>query len=128
MTERQTINTNIRLNLAKEDDRRAWEYLQSMDRKEFRSYSRAVVAALNDYFSRKERLAADPFLETRERQNAFLNEVKDAVRDCLQEQQAGFTGFAALLQGIQGATNPAEAENDMSDEAFDAAMDFIGQL
>ena len=126
--ERQTINTNIRLNLANENDRRAWEYLQSMDRKEFRSYSRAVVAALNDYFSRKERLAADPFLETRERQNAFLNEVKDAVRDCLQEQQAGFTGFAALLQGIQGATNPAEAENDMSDEAFDAAMDFIGQL
>ena len=128
MTERQTINTNIRLNLANEDDRRAWEYLQSMDRKEFRSYSRAVVAALNDYFSRKERLAADPFLETRERQNAFLNEVKDAVRDCLQEQQAGFAGFAALLQGIQGATKPAEAENDMSDEAFDAAMDFIGQL
>ena len=117
MTERQTINTNIRLNLAKEDDRRAWEYLQSMDRN-----------ALNDYFSRKERLAADPFLETRERQNAFLNEVKDAVRDCLQEQQAGFAGFAALLQGIQGATKPAEAENDMSDEAFDAAMDFIGQL
>ena len=128
MTERQTINTNIRLNLANEDDRRAWEYLQSMDRKEFRSYSRAVVAALNDYFSRKERLAADPFLETRERQNAFLNEVKDAVRDCLQEQQAGFAGLAALLQGIQGATKPAEAENDMSDEAFDAAMDFIGQL
>ena len=128
MTERQTINTNIRLNLAKEDDRRAWEYLQSMDRKEFRSYSRAVVAALNDYFSRKERLAADPFLETRERQNAFLNEVKDAVRECLQEQQAGFAGFAALLQGIQGTAKPAEAENDMSDEAFDAAMDFIGQL
>ena len=128
MIERQTINTNIRLNLANEADRRAWEYLQSMDRKEFRSYSRAVVAALNDYFSRKESLAADPFLETRERQNAFLNEVKDVVRECLQEQQAGFTGFAALLQGIQAAPKPAEAENDMSDEAYDAAMDFIGQL
>ena len=128
MTERQTINTNIRLNLANEADRMAWEYLQGMDRKEFRSYSRAVVAALNDFFSRKERLAEDPFLETRERQNAFLNEVKDAVRECLQEQQAGFTGFTALLQGIQAVSKPAEAENDMSDEAYDAAMDFIGQL
>ena len=128
MKARQTINTNIQLNLANEDDRRAWEYLQNMDRKEFRSYSRAVVAALNDYFSRKERLVAEPFLETRERQNAFLNEIKDAVRECLQEQQAGFTGFAALLQGIQAASKPTEAENDMSDEAYDAAMDFIGQL
>ena len=128
MTERQTVNTNIRLNLAKEEDQRAWKYLQNMDRKEFRSYSRAVVAALNDFFSRKERLAADPFLETRERQEAFLNEVKDAVLDCLREHQSGLEGFAALLQGIQSAAKPAETENNMSDEAYDAAMDFIGQL
>ena len=128
MSERRTINTNIRLNLANEDDRRAWEYLQTMDRKKFRSYSRAVVAALNDFFSRKERLAADPFLETRERQEAFLSEVKDAVLDCLREQQSGLAGFAALLRGIQSAAKPAETENSMSDEAYDAAMDFIGQL
>ena len=128
MSERRTINTNIRLNLANEDDRRAWEYLQTMDRKKFKSYSRAVVAALNDFFSRKERLAADPFLETRERQEAFLNEVTDAVRDCLREQQAGFAGFATLLQGIQSAAKHTENEDNMSDEAYDAAMDFIGQL
>ena len=128
MSERQTINTNIRLNLANEDDRRAWEYLQTMDRREFRSYSRAVVAALNDFFSRRERLATDPFLETRERQDAFLSEIKDAVRDCLQEQQIGIGGLAALLQGVQTPTKPVETQNGMSDEAFDAAMDFIGQL
>ncbi len=128
MSERRTINTNIRLNLANEDDRRAWEYLQTMDRKEFRSYSRAVVAALIDFFSRRERLATDPFLETRERQDAFLSEIKDAVRDCLQEQQIGIGGLAALLQGVQTMAKPVETQNGMSDEAFDAAMDFIGQL
>ena len=42
MSERQTVNTNIRLNLAREDDRRAWAYLQRMDRAKYKSYSRAA--------------------------------------------------------------------------------------
>ena len=71
MMERTTINTNIRLNLNKPEDRQAWEYLQSMDRKKYKSYSRAVVAAINDHFSREERCASDPFLESREKEDAF---------------------------------------------------------
>ena len=70
--ERKIINTNIRLNLLEESDRKAWEHLQNMDRKEYKSYSRAVVAALNDYFDRKEKLEEDPYLETREKEDAFL--------------------------------------------------------
>ena len=37
--ERKIINTNIRLNLCDEQDRQAWEYLQTMDRKKYKSYS-----------------------------------------------------------------------------------------
>ena len=51
--ERKIINTNIRLNLCDEQDRQAWEYLQTMDREKYKSYTRAVVVALNDYFSRE---------------------------------------------------------------------------
>jgi hypothetical protein len=43
-----------------------------LDRKRYKSYSRAVVAAVNDYFDRHERLAVDPYLETREKEDAFL--------------------------------------------------------
>ena len=124
MNERQIINTNIRLNLANEDDQRAWEYLQTMDRKEFRSYSRAVVAALNDFFSRKERLANDPFLETRERQEAFLREVKETIRSCLHPPTVDIGALAALFQG----TLPTVETQEMSEESYDAAMDFINQL
>ena len=62
------FTTTLRLNLDNEDDRRAYEYLRNMDRVRYRSYSSAVVTAVNDHFSRQERLADDPFLETRERQ------------------------------------------------------------
>ena len=55
---RRIINTNIRFDLKREDDRQAYDYLLHMDRKQFKSYTRAVVAALNDFFSRRENRAS----------------------------------------------------------------------
>ena len=86
--ERTVINTNIRLNLNRPDDRKAWEYLQALDRKKYKSYSRAVVAAVNDHFSRQERLAADPYLETREKEDRFLGQVLDTIRAGIQENMS----------------------------------------
>lgn len=83
--ERKIINTNIRLNLCDEQDRQAWKYLQTMDREKYKSYTRAVVVALNDYFSREYRNEADPYLETREKEDAFLKRVETAIRDGVKE-------------------------------------------
>ena len=82
---KRIINTNIRLNLCDEQDRQAWEYLQTMDRKKYKSYTRAVVAALNDYFSREYRNEADPYLETREKEDDFLERVKIAIQEGVKE-------------------------------------------
>lgn len=60
--ERKVISTNIRFNLAKPEDREAWEHLQRLDRSKYKSYTRAVVTALNAYFGREEAVAADPYL------------------------------------------------------------------
>ena len=59
-------NTNLRFNLDKDQQRRAWEYLQTMDRQNFKSYSQVISLALVDYFDRYYRTQADPYLETRE--------------------------------------------------------------
>ena len=124
--ERTIINTNIRLNLNRPEDRRAWEYLQHLDRKKYKSYSRAVVAAINDHFSRQERLAADPYLETREKEDAFLEKVLDTIREGLQSSGAGLSGLAALLQHVPATSPPTEQA--MTDEDLDIAMDFINSL
>lgn len=125
--ERTTINTNIRLNLNRPDDRQAWEYLQTLDRKKYKSYSRAIVAAINDYFSRQELLAHDPYLETREKEDAFLQKVLDTIRESIQASgTGGIAALAALLQGVQ--TAPAIDESTSSDEDLDTAMDFINSL
>ena len=39
-------NTNLRFNLDKDQQRRAWEYLQTMDRQDFKSYSQVISLAL----------------------------------------------------------------------------------
>lgn len=124
--ERTTINTNIRLNLNRPEDRQAWEYLQSMDRKKYKSYSRAVVAAINDHFSRQERVVNDPFLESREKEDAFLQKILDTIREGLQSSDAGLASLSALLQAVQAASLPAQ--ETMTDENLDIAMEFMDSL
>ena len=119
------FTTTLRLNLDNEEDRRALEYLQNRDRKQYRSYSSALVAAVNAHFSRQERLAADPFLETRERQEAFLQEVKNTIREAMQTTGASLGNLAALLQSVQ---DTPQQDETMSEDAFDTAMDFISSL
>lgn len=121
----EIFTTTLRLNLDNEDDRRTYEYLRSMDRARYRSYSNAIVTAINDHFSRQERLADDPFLETRERQDAFLSEIKETIRESLQNSGTSIGGLAALLQSARPTPQQDEA---MSEEAFDTAMDFINSL
>ena len=57
---RKIFTTTLRLNLEKEADRRAFDYLRRMDKRQFRSYSGAIVTAVNAYFDEQERIAANP--------------------------------------------------------------------
>ena len=59
-----------------------------MDRKQFKSYTRAVVAALNDFFSRREKRQADPYLETREKEDRFLRQVLDIINEGIRQNMS----------------------------------------
>jgi len=125
---RRIVSTNIRFNLEKEADRTAWEYLQHRDKKQHRSYSRAVIAAVNDYFERRGRLASDPYLETREKEDAFLLRVLETIRAGCDHAAPASTAntLLNLLQNIP--PQPASAENMVQEdqrESDDAALDFV---
>ena len=79
-------NTNLRFNLDKAQQRKAWEYLQTMDRQDFKSYSQVISLALVDYFDRYYRTQADPYLETREREELFVKQIVDAVENSLKQE------------------------------------------
>ena len=127
---KRLYTTTLRLNLEKEADREAMEHLRRLDRKKYRSVNSAVIAAVNAYFSRQEQLEADPYLETREKEDAFLQRVIDTIQTAQQPTPApGLTALLQLLQGTQ-ATPPAPAKEPETNTGtdWDAALDFVGSF
>lgn len=121
------FTTTLRINLDKPEGRRAWEHLKNRDKDRYRSYSDAVIAAVNGYFDREARLTADPYLETREKEDFFLRQVLETIREGLRESGTGGLGaLTALLQNAQAA--PAPESDPATDEDLDTAMDFINSL
>ena len=116
---KRIINTNIRFDLDKEDDRKAYEYLQSMDRKQYKSYTRAVVTALNFYFDRQTQLEADHYLETREKEDMFLQKVLETIERGL--KSAG--NINGIIQLLSANTERQQAQSNTEDDN-DAALNF----
>ena len=121
-------NTNLRFNLDKEQQRRAWEYLQTMDRQDFKSYSQVISLALVDYFDHYYRTQADPYLETREREELFVKQIVDAVEYSLKQSLplflSGLTAGIAQREPQIRASFPAP-ENSQPDSDVD--WDFLGE-
>ena len=124
------FTATLRFHLDREEDRAALAYLRGVGRTTYGSYSKAVVAAVNDHFARLERLGADPYLETCEKEDAFLRRVEETIQRALQPSAAlNLSGLAALLQGAAppgGESSPTSAPEHSED--LDAATDFIAGL
>lgn len=114
------INTNIRFNLDNEDDRKAYEYLQSMDRKQYKSYTKAVVIAVNEYFERQQRLEADFYLETREKEDMFLKKVLDTIEQGL--KTVGNIG--GLIQFLSATAEQQHEVQPNTEDDNSAALHF----
>ena len=112
----RVYTTTLRFSLDKPDDRAALEYLQGVGKKEYKSLNRAVIAAVNDHFLRKARLAADPYLETREKEDAFLRRVQETIEQSLRAVPAA------------ASTAPPMPPASDSEDDFETAMDFINSL
>ena len=116
--------TDLRFNLGKESQRKAWQYLQTMDKSVFKSYSQAVATAVVDYFDRYYQTQDDPYLETRAREEQFVQQIVDAVRDALRETMPVF--LAGCMTGM--AQNPAAVSPQLVKEPVKDSInwDFVG--
>ena len=115
------FNTTLRIDLSDPEGLKAWTYLVNRDKSRYRSYSDAIISAVNGYFDREQRLSDDPYLETREKEDAFLQRVLETIREGVQTNP--LAGLAALLQVAPPAQDNTAVENDL-----DTAMDFINGL
>ena len=70
----------LRFDLANEEERKAYNYLQNRDRSEYSSYASLVSRAVNDFYERKARIENDPYFETREKEDAFVERILSALQ------------------------------------------------
>lgn len=113
--------TTLRINRSDPEGLKAWTYLINRGKSRYRSYSDAIITAVNGYFDREQRLADDPYLETREKEDAFLQRVLKTVERGAQANP--LAGLFALLQASPSTQDNTAVENDL-----DTAMDFINGL
>ena len=101
-------NMKIRFNLDKENDRKAYDYLQGAEK----SYSKAVISAICGFMELSERTAAE---------DAFLERVISTIR----EEVGKSNPLGGLLQFVQTppAQTPAEKENNAETE--ETVLDFL---
>ena len=114
----------IRFYPDREADRTALDWLDRKECAGFKSNNAAVVTAINDYFSRRERES-----ETRTREEAFLRKVLETIREGLRESEAANLGGLVTL--LQSATPPSPHNEDVEpvdEESLSAAIDFVDSL
>lgn len=130
--------TCFRFNLDNPEHAKAWNYLHSIDKDKVKSGNTAVVRAVNDYFDRMQRLSDDPYFETRQREERFVEQIVTEVGKAFIAEMPKFlaslmlglsTGYpmpiqqAAVSAGTENSTNTDDSDNaDYSDIDFD----FIG--
>ena len=75
-------NKNVRFNRNSESAMQAWSLLHSDEvEKEFKSQNEFVICAINDYYERHLRKKRDPYLETREKEDAFVERIVAQVAE-----------------------------------------------
>ena len=117
-------STNLRFNLEKDTQNRAWQYLQTMDKQHFKSYSNVIAVALVDYFDRYYRIQDDPYLETREREERFVNQIVSSVESAMEKTFPVF--LAGCMAGLAQAPVSVPAIPQQEPDA-DLDWDFLGE-
>ena len=124
----------LRLNLDKPLHKQTYELLNNIDKSKFKSYTNAACIAITDYFKRYYKSVDDPYFETREREELFIEQILAKIEKALEKALPNF--LAACLAGIvqpyavkvpQSAENHAEtAEKPTDDEILEEIdLDYI---
>ena len=97
-----------------------------MDKDNFKSYTNAVVIAVTDYFQRYYKACDDPYFETREKEDEFVQRVLAQIGSAVEKAMPSF--LAACLTGLAqpcfSATLPEQSKQ--VEEITDIDLDFIG--
>lgn len=127
--------TCFRFNLDNPEHAKAWSYLHNFDKDRVKSGNTAVVNAVNEYFDRMQKFTDDPYFETRQREERFVEQIVSEVGRAFIAEMPKFlaslmlnlnTGYPIPTpqQAVSAGTENAEDRDDT--DYSDIDLDFIG--
>ena len=94
-----TKNHNFRFNTEKAEEQRAWDLLHSKEVEQgFKSQNEFVIMAINDYYDRHLQKRDDPYLETREKEEAFADRIVQMAQDKMFANMPALVGMYLMRQ------------------------------
>ena len=109
----KTWNKNVRFNTNSESAMQAWSLLHSDEVENgFKSQNEFIICAINDYYERYVQKKDDPYLETREKEDAFVERIVSQVTEKILTNLPTLAGMymmqqqAMITAGLQNAGMP----------------------
>ena len=105
--------TCFRFNLDNPEHAKAWDYLHNYDKDKIKSTNVAAITAVNDYFDRMGKLADDPYFETRQREERFVEQIVSEVGKAFIAEMPKFLAslMLSLNRGYPMQAVPVGTEN-----------------
>ena len=97
-------NRNVRFYVEKEMDSRAWEILHSEEIKIYGSQNDFIIQANNDFYERHLKKKQDSYLETREKEDAFVDRIVKAAEEKFAGKIPELLGMAFMQMQAQGVS------------------------
>lgn len=113
-------NINIRFNLGKEEHRKAWDYLQTMDKAAEKSYSKVIIKSLIRYFENAENKVGLP--------EGYWGRLRREMEELLRGQGAIISAGTELDLPEDTNKNLAEKTDNYLPEISEDVMDALEDL
>ena len=112
--DRECVRTTcFRFNMENPEHAKAWEYLHNYDKDKIKSTNVAAITAVNAYFDRMGTLADDPYFETRQREERFVEQIVSEVGKAFIAEMPKFLAslMLSLNRGYPMQAVPVGTEN-----------------
>lgn len=115
----KTWNKNVRFNTNSESAMQAWSLIHSDEVENgFKSQNEFIICAINDYYERYVQKKDDPYLETREKEDAFVERIISHVTEKILENLPTLAGMYMMQQQAMLTARLQNAECRSSDDEF----------
>lgn len=126
----KVLTTCFRFNMDNPEHAKAWDYLHNFDKDKIKSTNVAAIMAVNDYFDRMGKLADDPYFETRQREERFVEQIVSEVGKAFIAEMTKFLAslmlslnrgypMQAVSVGTENSRGYAEDGNPSATEGFE---------